>query len=1125
MLKFNLTQEGKTAIAALQNNDKLAITHVRLLQSGNRPSVDLPIRSGAIVVDGTCNGPYAVVDVNDTSANNYLASAVALLSNEKSIAELYSDENASGYEVVLSCGMPGRTEYPSIKYRTKTWASGKIPSRVDIMKGSGEDCDVLLSFGRKGGDPNDPSQQDVMARITLGDNFPKTITFSNGDIWETDDTISTTGVKNGGTSYGASSEDGETSIRPLYSKVYIQKETNKQLKLRLSCQFDGAEKCKFNTTSINLPYATKFREGVVRFADPSIYGTADGQRYNTVYSAADVDKKIAEINNNLGNLTDYAKKATENTFAADNTFEQNVIVHGEIRGEAVATRGMNVNAKDTMVVSLGYADDRYLTKNDASSTYLTKTGAADTYLTKQKASETYLTQTVAADTYLTKTDANTAAANYAKLNADNNFVANTTNTFNGDVTVKGTFVVGESQEAATFAVTHDGIITGTAIQNDKVADIGSDKLPTEGAVKSALNDVESALQTKDNDLQSQIDGINAGQNLADIVNDTAALAAYDVSHLKAKGDSLPGKPSTPLTIGDKVQVLGGGDTDAQSCVYELIKGTKPSAEANSIQSTNNTAYYWHYIGVYGTNAYTKAEVNAKVDEINTKIGTKADKSYVDTELAKKVDKTQIKTTISGDTATDTNIPSASAVKTYVDGKVGDINTTLESYVTLNTTQEITGAKTFANGNITIANPNDGHKDKHYVTIGAAGNNTTSDYTSSIMHYDSTHNDYANDTFTRARPNSDPNKSSDNVSYTSSLLRRGTGRYTFGSKLEQHIGTHYNYTASDMYMTTGDPNEVSPLPAAQIGTPGNTGSTDGSLKENYVERIRLRKNTSTVDNVEGGFLSAGTSVTDIDLFADNINNVFNKEVSFRVCTPSGESKTDKSVLRIYPSGIWYRTQAGNTVGETEYQLRTAGSLDFTTSMSQFVGSDEYVPTTKAVADFVDDKIKGVTGGTAFVKTHAPNTNQNIDSAITVTEGITVGTNEKPANLTVSGIITGNGVSSNIAADAVNNGTKLPTCTAVATFVDNAITANKNAISDKTKIGAMGLFLYTGGDFKEMGTEVHGSLLHAVGMQLPMDGVVSWSQGDAVSTAAAETTWKLLNNTIAGEPCLVLAIRVG
>ena len=107
----------------------------------------------------------------------------------------------------------------------------------------------------------------------------------------------------------------------------------------------------------------------------------------------------------------------------------------------------------------------------------------------------------------------------------------------------------------------------------------------------------------------------------------------------------------------------------------------------------------------------------------------------------------------------------------------------------------------------------------------------------------------------------------------------------------------------------------------------------------------------------------------------------------------------------------------------------------------------------------------------------------------------------------------------------NGTRLPTEGAVVSFVDDKLVENRSDISDKSKIGAMGLFLYTGGDYKEMGADVHGSLLHAVGMQLPMDGVVSWSQGTAVSTAAAETTWKLLNNTIAGEPCLVLAIRVG
>ena len=807
-------------------------------------------------------------------------------------------------------------------------------------------------------------------------------------------------------------------------QLLIVKEANKNLKIRLAAQFAGAEKCKFNTTSVNLPYATPFRDGVVRFNNGD-----ETNKSSTVYSADVVDKKINQVTSSLGNLDQYAKKATENTFTENNTFAKSVIVNGEIRGDAVATLGMNVDAKPAMVVSLGYADDKYLSKTDAGNTYLTQTNAAATYLTKTDAGTTYLTKTDAVATYLTKTDATAAAANYAKLDGGNTFTGNV-NTF------KEVNATKFSGDGVSSDISADALNNGT-------------KLPTCTAVATfvdgktgTLTQNITALQNKDNELQSQIDGINAGQNLADIVDTAESLAAYDISHLKAKGDSLPGKPSTPLEIGDKVQVLGGGNV--QSSVYELTKGDMPGGKGN-IAATDWAGYYWRYIGVYGTNAYTKAEIDTKVSDINSTLDTKADKTYVDTELAKKVDKSQIITTISGDTATNENIPSGSAVKTYVDTVAGDLP---NKYVTVDTTQEITGAKTFANGNITIANPNTEHKDKHYVTIGAAGDNTASDYTSSIMHYDFTHNDYANDTFTRARPNT----GSDNASYKRDLLRYDTaaGKYTFGSTLEQHIGNHYRYTASDMYMTTGDPNETSPLPAAQIGTPGNTGSTDPSLKENYVERIRLRKNTSTTTDTAGGFLPDGQSVTDIDLFADNINNVFNNEVSFRVCTTSGEgAKTDTPVLEIRGSGVHYHTPDGNSISTAEYQLRTAGSLDFTTSMSQLVGSDSYVPTTKAVADFVDAQITSITVGTAFVKTSAPNTNQTIDSAITVTEGITVGSNEKPANLTVSGIITGNGVSSDISADALNNGTKLPTCTAVATFVTNSITAT----SDKTKVGAM------------------------------------------------------------------------
>lgn len=910
MLKFNLTQEGKTLIDALQNNDKLAITHIRLLQSGDSPSVDLPISRGAIVVDGTCNGPYAVVDVNDTSANNYLASAVALLSNEKSIAELYSDENTSGYEVVLSSGTPGRTEHPSIKYRTKTWASGKIPSRVDMMFDSGDQYVVLLSFGEKGGDPDDPSQQEVLARLTLGDNFPSTITFNNGDVWETDDTVSTTGVKNGSYSYGASSEMGGTSIRPLYSKVLIQKETNKQLKLRVSCQFDGAEKCKFNTTSINLPYATKFREGVVRFVDPSIYGTADGQRYNTVYSAADVDAKINQVTSSLGNLDQYAKKAEANEFTENNTFTKNITVNGEIGGNAVTDAGTD---GDKHIVNVGYADGKYLSKTDATATYLTKTDAETTYLKK--------------------TDADTAATNYAKLNGGN--------TFTGGVN--------------TFKEVNATKFSGDGVSSDISADAENNgtKLPTCAAVAtfvdiktSTLGQTITALQNKDNDLQSQIDGINAGQNLADIVNNTTELAAYDISHLKARDDQH-GSSGAKWAIGDKVQVLGGGDV--QSSVYELVKGDMPEGAGN-IAATNYAGYYWRYIGVYGTNAYTKSEIDTKVDGINSALATKADTSYVDTELADKVDKTQIDIEITAN-AVDTQVPSSKAVKTYVDDELAKKANTTDVY-----------SKTEADAKFAVK--------------------------------------------------------------------------------------------------TGD-------------------------------------NTFTGNNTFNGVIS-GTAVTS-DIATDAANN------GERLTTCAGVSSFVNTVvdnkINDLQIGSSYLKLSSKTVQTVESSVAFNGIISGTAVAA---GKQQSEDGSKLVTvAYANEKFAQLAAENTFTGT------TNTFQAITAT---TVSANT----------FTGNGVTTHqMSEEAITQGDDKIVSLG---FAENRYVKQDN-ISDKTKIGAMGLFLYTGGDFKEMGTEVHGSLLHAVGMQLPMDGVVSWSQGTAVNTADKETTWRLLNNTIAGEPCLVLAIRVG
>ena len=691
---------------------------------------------------------------------------------------------------------------------------------------------------------------------------------------------------------------GETLVAVSEAKdLSIIKEEGKNLKVRLAAQFDGAEKCRFNTTSVNLPYATPFREGVVRF-----YNGEEFPKSGIVYSAADVDAKIAEIKDSLGNLTDYAKKAEQNEFTAANTFTAGITVNGEISGDAVTDAG---TGGDKHIVNVGYADSKYLSLQAASSVYLTKTEAGNTYLTKTDASSTYLTQTTATATYLSKTDAESAAGNYAKLNASNEFATGTTNTFNGDVTVKGIFAVGESQNAAEFAVTSTGI-SGTLVNNDKVSSAESNKLPTEGAVKSALNDVESALQSKDNDLQSQIDGINAGQNLADIVDTTEALKAYDISHLKAKDDYQRGTSGATWKIGDKVQVLGGADV--QSSVYELVKGTIPTPtegeESKDIQSTKNTNYYWRYIGVYGTNAYTKSEIDKKVSEINNTLGTKADTSYVNTELANKANSADVYTTTAAD--------GKFAVKT------GD-NT-------------FTGNNTF-NGYI-------------------IGNAVTSDIAEDIK--------------------------GQGVKLTTSS---GVSSFVNSKITELNLGGSY------LKLSSGTPQEV------------------------------------------------------------NSSVVFNGVIS------------------------------GTAVAAGKQQSADGNKL--------------------VTVAYANEKFSQLAAENTF--TGATNTFQ----AITAT---TVSANT----------FTGDGVTNQISPD----GGRLPTEHAVSSFVGSAIRDNRDAIANKTQVGAMGLFLYTGNDFKEMGTEVAGTLLQAVGMQLPMDGVVSWSQG-----AAMEGQWKLLNNTIAGEPCLVLAIRVG
>lgn len=88
---------------------------------------------------------------------------------------------------------------------------------------------------------------------------------------------------------------------------------------------------------------------------------------------------------------------------------------------------------------------------------------------------------------------------------------------------------------------------------------------------------ENYVNTSANSLQEQIDGINAGQNLVDIVADLTALNNLS---------------TTNLQVNDKVQVLRDSNHDNAGTVYRW------------------DGIIWDYIGQYGSDSYTKAEVNS-----------------------------------------------------------------------------------------------------------------------------------------------------------------------------------------------------------------------------------------------------------------------------------------------------------------------------------------------------------------------------------------------------------------------------------------------------------------------------------------------------------------------------------
>lgn len=426
--------------------------------------------------------------------------------------------------------------------------------------------------------------------------------------------------------------------------VSITKVSGKPACFRISCQFAGASKCAFQNTNINIPYASKTRDGVIRLAVSS----DETHKDRTVYSAADVEALIAAgvdgsnkyvpwnvssgepvegsaTVSHLSIVDDYAEGQTAVTFHTQYNSVDNVTylyIDGPTGGDGTYIIGSVVTSYPT-ISSGSLVGSQTLVNED----YISELYSNSVIETTTSSPTNKLVSGVAVDTYVTN-----------KLSSiDGNYVH-----IDGAETVTGAKTFSAATVFSTSVSSPSYI--GTGVYSTYAANTWSNssnnaKLPTVATVRSAISAGDSAVttafQTADSGLQSQIDALNAGQNLADIVATKSALDTLGITNLQ---------------VGDKVQVLADETHDGASTVYNL---------------TSTSPKTWTYIGKYGQDSYTKSE---------------ADNLFVEN--------SQIKQSV--DSTKQDEIPSSSAVSTYV---TNQLNTLENVYVKLNSnsTQNINSA--------------------------------------------------------------------------------------------------------------------------------------------------------------------------------------------------------------------------------------------------------------------------------------------------------------------------------------------------------------------------------------------------------------------------------------------------
>ena len=380
--------------------------------------------------------------------------------------------------------------------------------------------------------------------------------------------------------------------------VNIIKPANKPINMRLTCQFSGAYKCIFANTVIGVPYATNFRQGVIRLAKLE----NELHESTTVYSAADTKTVIETYIHGTDQYVPWdVNSSTEESIPGSAHFDNISIVddYSSTSNQQLVT--LSITGTASSGVSHLNVDGYIVGTAVASSPTIVSGAITDT--------EMVLNGTYIAALYSNSVDVATTETAAAQKLVTSHAVRSYMESKISDLNSVFVHLTGAESisGAKTFA---DGVAstsyTGTGVQSSTTnwnTSSNYSKLPTVEVVDSALtslsSDITTAYQTADSGLQSQIDAINAGQNLADIVDTKSDLATLDAQYIDEN---------------DKVQVLhddtlpdGTQGTTTVSTVYSLTEGSSPYPDPRDIAAYNKTGYYWEYIGEYGSDSYTKSE--------------------------------------------------------------------------------------------------------------------------------------------------------------------------------------------------------------------------------------------------------------------------------------------------------------------------------------------------------------------------------------------------------------------------------------------------------------------------------------------------------------------------------------